>query len=75
MKTRGILEGFGGVYDLHVWQLSQGNDVMSVHMHCDGSVPEEEVLRQAQNTARRFGLSHSTIQVEGYNKEFLCNIT
>ncbi|MCB2412310.1 cation diffusion facilitator family transporter [Demequina sp. TTPB684] len=51
------------VHDVHVWTLTSGMDVASVHL-----VSEEahtaEVVRAAQSVLREHGLAHATVQVE-----------
>ncbi|GAC68163.1 cation diffusion facilitator family transporter [Gordonia soli] len=50
------------VHDLHVWTLTTGMDVATVHLgsHC----ANREVLTAAQAVLSRYGLEHATIQVD-----------
>lgn len=61
------IDGVTGIHDLHVWTLSSGLHAMSAHLvvkdrmlsDCSGVVQMgESMLRE------RFGISHTTIQVE-----------
>ncbi|ASR04837.1 cation diffusion facilitator family transporter [Gordonia rubripertincta] len=50
------------VHDLHVWTLTTGMDVATVHL---GSTrPSSEVLPAAQAVLARHGLEHATVQVD-----------
>ncbi|OLT52345.1 cation transporter [Gordonia sp. CNJ-863] len=50
------------VHDLHVWTLTTGMDVATVHL---GSTrPNSEVLPAAQAILARHGLEHATVQVD-----------
>jgi cobalt-zinc-cadmium efflux system protein len=50
------------VHDLHVWTLTTGMDVATVHL---GSTrPNSEVLPAAQAVLARHGLEHATVQVD-----------
>lgn len=62
------LKGIKGVVDvhhLHVWTITSGLDAMSVHLVMAGPGSEAAALKAARMlAAERFGLGHSTIQVE-----------
>ncbi|MED5802668.1 cation diffusion facilitator family transporter [Gordonia sp. Z-3] len=50
------------VHDLHVWTLTTGMDVATVHLDSDCS--NTDVLAAAQVVMARHGLEHATIQVD-----------
>jgi cobalt-zinc-cadmium efflux system protein len=56
------LPGVVGVHDLHVWTLTTGMDVATVHLECDGSGPV--LLDRAKTVLAAYGLDHATVQVE-----------
>lgn len=56
------IDGVSGVHDLHVWTLTTGMDVVSVHLSATGN--SDAVLAQAQTVLGRHGLGHATVQVE-----------
>ncbi|OZC97173.1 cation transporter [Rhodococcus sp. 06-235-1A] len=56
------LPGVTGVHDLHVWTLTTGMDVATVHLECDGS--SSMVLDRARSLLSTYGLDHATVQVE-----------
>ena len=57
--------GVDEVHDLHVWSLAGGTPLLTAHLVADHSVAATEVLRQAGQTLReRFGITHTTLQVE-----------
>lgn len=59
----GALPSVTNVHDVHVWTLTSGMDVASVHL-----VSEEartgDVTRAAQRVLKEHGLAHATVQVE-----------
>ena len=50
------------VHDLHVWTLTTGMDVATVHLECEGS--SSMVLDRARSLLSTYGLDHATVQVE-----------
>lgn len=61
LGAEGVLE----VHDLHVWSLTSGKHVLSVHIVADLSVFEEQaILAQVDALVRRLGISDTTIQIE-----------
>ncbi|GAA1482707.1 cation diffusion facilitator family transporter [Gordonia sinesedis] len=50
------------VHDLHVWSLTTGMDVATVHLVSDNR--DADVLRSAQAILDGYGLAHATIQVD-----------
>ncbi|WP_149536665.1 cation diffusion facilitator family transporter [Siccirubricoccus phaeus] len=65
---RAILDtpGVRGVHDLHVWELSSGKVALSAHIEVDATLARVERLEDALGAmlAARFGVTHSTVQVE-----------
>ncbi|PKQ17761.1 MAG: cation transporter, partial [Actinobacteria bacterium HGW-Actinobacteria-8] len=51
------------VHDVHVWTLTSGMDVASVHLVSAGT-HSADVVRAAQRVLREHGLAHATVQVE-----------
>ncbi|ROZ88774.1 cation diffusion facilitator family transporter [Gordonia sp. OPL2] len=58
------------VHDLHVWSLTTGMDVATVHLDSDG--PNQDVLTAAQAVMARHGLEHATIQVDPHDVQRRC---
>ncbi|OFZ84676.1 MAG: hypothetical protein A3K03_11435 [Bdellovibrionales bacterium RIFOXYD1_FULL_44_7] len=57
------IEGVREVHDLHVWAVSSGRLAMSAHLISID--PEQEVLTRAyQMLQKKYGIVHTTIQVE-----------
>jgi cobalt-zinc-cadmium efflux system protein len=53
------------VHDLHVWALSSGFPVLSAHVLVSAAADCHQVRRELESMlAERFGLDHSTLQVE-----------
>ena len=66
-KALGQLPGVRGVHDLHVWSIASGIHSLSCHLVVEdlpvsqGSALQEQVKEML---ARRFGIGHTTIQLE-----------
>jgi cobalt-zinc-cadmium efflux system protein len=57
--------GVAGVHDLHVWSMTSSDSSLSVHVElADGSDWETARLAVADMLEERFGIDHTTIQVE-----------
>ncbi|RVW10303.1 cation transporter [Prescottella agglutinans] len=54
--------GVSDVHDLHVWTLTTGMDVATVHLTTDSD--SQRVLAAAKTVLDAHGLSHATVQVE-----------
>lgn len=69
----GALPGVAGVHDLHVWTLTSGMEVVSVHLACRPDVVPGSVLTAAQSLlAERYQIEHATLQVESDNTDCHC---
>lgn len=61
---RGI-DGVGEIHELHVWSLTSGKNVLSVHVVADLSRrAEQEILSEVDRLVRGFEITHTTIQIE-----------
>lgn len=61
LKIRGVV----AVHDLHVWTLTSGLDSMSGHVFIENPGEGMTILAELRSMlAERFGISHTTIQVE-----------
>jgi Co/Zn/Cd efflux system component len=59
MEKKGkLLISKGGVHDLHVWSLSKGNIVMSVHLNTGNPTA---TLSAAKDLAKKWNMLHHTI--------------
>ncbi|WP_026931264.1 cation diffusion facilitator family transporter [Glycomyces tenuis] len=59
------LDGVKEVHDLHLWTLTSGMDVATVHLALRSEADPGAVLADAQQTlAQRFGIEHTTVQIE-----------
>lgn len=61
------IPGVREVHDLHVWSITTGKNTLTAHLVCDAGAgePEQAVLQEAQAVlGKRFGVTHSTIQIE-----------
>ncbi|MCG8459050.1 MAG: cation diffusion facilitator family transporter, partial [Holophagales bacterium] len=58
------VEGVVDVHDLHVWTITSGFESLSVHARIEDR-PRREILREIRRIAKdRFGIEHSTVQIE-----------
>ena len=61
------------IHDLHVWPLSTTENALTVHVVVDNEWLDNDFLRKLQLHLRdRFGIKHSTIQVETARKDSNC---
>ena len=64
------LEEVGGVeevHDLHIWSLAPGKPALSAHIF---SSNVEQTMRKATKLCRKYGIFHSTLQVEDWSKRY-----
>jgi len=66
------MEHIAEVHDLHIWTITSGMPVLSAHVTITGSCSDtshwEECLQEARRLlSEKFGITHSTIQVETSN--------
>ena len=58
------VEGVKSVHDVHVWSLTSGMNMMSCHVDVDEHQRDHVVLEALKEVARRYGITHTTIQIE-----------
>lgn len=59
------IDGVREVHDLHVWTLTSGMNVMTVHLHVDEDADADTVLSRARAVAATtYRLEHATVQIE-----------
>jgi cobalt-zinc-cadmium efflux system protein len=69
----GALEGVKEVHDLHLWTLTSGMEVATVHLALDPGADPAAVLGDAQRTlAEQFDIAHATVQIEPGSAEASC---
>ncbi|WP_038166205.1 cation diffusion facilitator family transporter [Thiomonas sp. FB-6] len=57
--------GVSDVHDLHIWGMSTTENALTAHLVVPGGYPGDEVLDAISGELRsRFGIGHSTLQVE-----------
>lgn len=57
--------GVQGIHDLHIWTITSGRHAVTAHVVIREPSENRRILREIQEMlATRFGLTHSTIQVE-----------
>ena len=65
---------FRDVHDLHVWGLSTTQVALTAHLVVPQfSVGDEFLPGLCKELEHRFGIGHSTIQLEAGNPEFPCD--
>jgi cobalt-zinc-cadmium efflux system protein len=58
-------QGVKRVHDLHVWTLTSGREAMSVHVEVEPGTPPDRILDELHVVLHgRFGIDHTTIQIE-----------
>lgn len=63
-ESLAAVRGVGAVHDLHVWTLTSGVVAMSAHAIAPAG-DHQRVLEDLHEAVRRFGIQHTTIQLEG----------
>ena len=58
------VSGVKAVHDLHVWTITSGFVALSAHVVVEPECPEDVLWRVRDAIRERFGIEHSTIQVE-----------
>ncbi|XP_013777764.2 zinc transporter 2-like [Limulus polyphemus] len=62
------IEGVETVHSLHIWSLTVDKNALAVHLAIDPELDPHTVLRTAESLVRRkYGIYHTTIQVEKYD--------
>lgn len=57
--------GVSTVHDLHIWPMSTTETALTAHVEMPGGHPGDAALHKlAEELAQRFGIDHSTIQIE-----------
>jgi cobalt-zinc-cadmium efflux system protein len=57
--------GVAAVHDLHIWPMSTTDTALTAHLVLPGGHPGDEFLMQATTELRhRFGIGHTTLQIE-----------
>ncbi|MFP4237778.1 MAG: cation diffusion facilitator family transporter [Rhodosalinus sp.] len=57
--------GVSGVHHLHLWRMDEHEAALEAHVVLSGEVPAEEVRLALRDLLReRFGLAHTTLQIE-----------
>lgn len=64
-KAMAAVRGVRAVHDLHVWTLTSGVVAMSAHAIAPAIAEHPRVLADLHEAVARFGIHHTTIQLEG----------
>lgn len=68
------VDGVRHVHDLHVWPLSTTVNALTAHLEHDGRRDGDALLRDAEAVIQaRFGISHTTIQLENIGCDRHCD--
>ena len=67
--------GVDGLHDLHVWPVSTTETAMTCHLVISRGHPGDAFLMEtAHELEHRFGIGHSTIQIE-VNRDTACKLS
>jgi cobalt-zinc-cadmium efflux system protein len=70
------LPGVAALHDLHIWGMSTTETALTCHLVMPGGHPGDAVLgRIADELHRRFGIAHTTIQIELADTDEVCVLT
>ncbi|AEF38962.1 cation diffusion facilitator family transporter [Hoyosella subflava] len=67
------IPGVENVHDLHVWTLTTGMDVVTVHLTTRAD--NQAVLRSAKSLLSSYGLEHATVQIDSPGEKEHCEET
>ena len=74
MKNRLLrIEGVKEVHDLHVWSISKGKVSMTCHLKSIN--PQVSLTKATELMANKYGITHTTIQVEAHDQDTNCKQT
>jgi cobalt-zinc-cadmium efflux system protein len=69
------LPGVSEVHDLHIWAMSTTETAMTAHLVRPGAGLDDDLLHEAcRELEHRFGISHSTLQVEAGDTDRACRL-
>lgn len=69
------LPGVSEVHDLHIWAMSTTDTALTAHLVRPGASLDDQLLHDAAHElARRFGIGHTTLQVEAGRPEHACRL-
>jgi cobalt-zinc-cadmium efflux system protein len=68
----GALPGVFEVHDLHIWGLSTTETALTAHLVCSEPLTERNMYELAGALRDRFGIGHTTIQIETEAEADLC---
>jgi cobalt-zinc-cadmium efflux system protein len=67
------MPGVAAIHDLHIWGMSTTETAMTCHLVMPGGHPGDAALgRLARELEERFGIHHSTIQIELADSDEVC---
>jgi cobalt-zinc-cadmium efflux system protein len=67
--------GVSAVHDLHIWSMSTTESALTAHLVFPGGHPGDGfLLRAASELRHRFGIEHTTLQIE-ISEESACHLT
>jgi cobalt-zinc-cadmium efflux system protein len=70
------MPGVAAIHDLHIWGMSTTETAMTCHLVMPGGHPGDAALgRLARELEERFGIHHSTIQIELADSDEVCVLT
>lgn len=58
------LQGVKNIHDLHVWSITPGTEVLTVHIVVEDTSICNDILKDVEKIARKYGIKHTTVQLE-----------
>lgn len=64
------VRGVTGIFDLHIWTITSGMNALSAHVVVIDTGRSQDILKETTSLLeKRFGITHSTIQIESYHPD------
>jgi len=63
-KSLKNIEGVVDIHDLHIWSITSGNDILTVHIVTERISSSQRILREVHKIAESYGIRHTTVQIE-----------
>lgn len=64
------IDGVESIHDLHVWSITPGTEILTVHIVVKDTGICDDILKNVEEIAHKYGIKHTTVQLE--RKGYAC---